>query len=291
MNTTCLEVTATSCCHVARSSSTACAPRSAPRASHSPMRSQMPWASSPFAPRPEAVASAPARSSTENKTRLPSAATRGTCDAMGTDSPPANSCGSRRREYCEGRPVSGNASTDPACQKTLASASDSPQRYDTAMPSRNSTAWMAPIGRPGSAPSNPPGPSAPPGPSGPAAGSGGRAASPERCAHGERGPMRSSVPCRSGGSTPSMGSDACSIPITTTARSPRRCPEHSPSAPGPTPGLGGSNYRGRRHAPDEPTGVWQSRWHAHALGGPRLSRPDPPGDRPRPAEAARRPGA
>ena len=45
------------------------------------------------------------------RTRPPSAANRCTCDAMGTVSPPANSSGSNKREYCEGIPASGRART------------------------------------------------------------------------------------------------------------------------------------------------------------------------------------
>ncbi len=69
-----------------------------------------------------------APSSTANSTRQPSDATRCTCDAMGTVRPPPNSSGSKNREYWRGRPDSGSASTDPACQKTPASASDSRDR-------------------------------------------------------------------------------------------------------------------------------------------------------------------
>ena len=85
-----------------------------------------------------------APSSTPNSTRPPSAARRCTCEAMGTVRPPANSSGSRNREYCEGIPASGRARTDPACQNTAASAADSWRRYQTALPSRISTACKAP---------------------------------------------------------------------------------------------------------------------------------------------------
>src|ERR1700683_2183410 len=119
---------------------------------------------------------------TENSTRPPSAATRCTCEAMGIVSPPANSCGSRKRSYCEGNPVSGSASTEPACQNTPASAGEAGRRYEPARPSRSSTACSAPPPPPGP-------PTAPPTPTPP-------------------GPTRNSAPCRSGGSAPSMGSPA-----------------------------------------------------------------------------------
>src|SRR6185437_754537 len=224
----------------------------------SPMRSQMPsgWPSSssrdeePVCP----------LSSTANRTRVPSEATRWTCDAMGTDSAPANSRGSSKREYCDGKPVSGRAKTDPACQNTEASASDSLHRYVTALPSRNSTAWRAPMGRP--APSGPGSPASAAPPMLPAVSPAPSTGSADRCTHGDRGPMRNSVPCRSGGSAPSMGSDACSMPITTAPRSPRRCQEHSPSAPRPTPATAPAcddRQVGPSHAAGQPTGVWQSR--------------------------------
>ena len=98
-------------------------------------------------------------SSTPNRTRPPSAASRCTCDAIGTVSPPANSSGSRNREYCEGIPASGRARTDPACQNTPASASDSWRRYQTALPSLNSTACRAPAALPPPPPPSPPSPS------------------------------------------------------------------------------------------------------------------------------------
>ena len=75
------------------------------------------------------------------------------------------------------------------------------------------------------------------------------------------GPTRYSIPWRSGGNDPSMGKGGDCF------REPRS--EH--------------------HAADQPTCVWQHQRHAHAFGGPRLPRPDPPGDRPRPAQAAGRP--
>ena len=66
-------------------------------------------ASSPAVPSPAACVP----SSTENRTRPPSAARRCTWDAMGTVSPPVNSSGSKKREYCEGNPDSGRARSDP----------------------------------------------------------------------------------------------------------------------------------------------------------------------------------
>ena len=237
MNTTCFDVTATSCCQVARSSSTACALASAPLGV--PFTDAQPdvlrLVTEQVEGRLRRLRARPAVS-TANSTRLPSAATRGTCDAIGTVSPPANSSGSRRREYREGRPVSGNASTDPACQKTPASASDSLQRYDTATPSRSSTAWSAAQAFLRTTVAS--GPSAPPGASPPARSV--RRPPRRTAAPTASGPIRSSVPCRSGGSAPSMGSDACSIPITTAAPLPRRRGAHSPGQPGRTPDLGRS---------------------------------------------------
>ena len=88
-----------SCCQVARSNSTDRADRSAPVASHSPIRRKMPAPSSTSPP--SAVPS-----STANKSRLPSAARRCTCDAIGTVSPPANSSGSREPRVLRGDPGS-----------------------------------------------------------------------------------------------------------------------------------------------------------------------------------------
>ena len=52
-------------------------------------------------------------SSTPKRTRPPSAASRCTCEAMGTVSPPANSCGSKKREYCDGIPALGQGEDRP----------------------------------------------------------------------------------------------------------------------------------------------------------------------------------
>ena len=146
MKTTCSAVMPMSCCQVDRSNSTDWAARSAPAASHSPIRRKMPSRSSTSPP------SSWLPSSTPNSTRPPSAASRCTCEAMGTVSPPPNSSGSKNREYCRGMPASGRARIDPACQKTPASASDSWRWYQTAWPSRISTACKAPdLSPPGAA--------------------------------------------------------------------------------------------------------------------------------------------
>ena len=126
MNATCVAVTPMSCCQVARSSSTAWADSNAPAASHSPSRRKIP---SPSSTGPSSTLP----SSTPNRTLPPPAACRCTCDAMGMVSPPVNSCGARNREYCSGIPDSGRARIEPACQKTLAEASDSSRRYETAL--------------------------------------------------------------------------------------------------------------------------------------------------------------
>ena len=135
-------------------------------------------------------------SSTPNRTRPPSEARRCTWEAIGTVSLPANSSGSRNREYCEGIPASGSASTEPACHSTPASASDSWRRYQTAFPSRSSTACTAPA-------------FSPPCPrsliltliftSRPAD------AAADAAPHGRAGPTRSRVPWRSGGKEPDIG--------------------------------------------------------------------------------------
>ena len=159
MNTTCSSVTPMSCCHVARSSATDCAVRRPPPASHSPRRNQI-SPSPPSAPAPTPGPSScptPTPSSTEKSTRAPSGITRCTCEAMGTVRPPPNSSDASRREYCDGRPASGSASTEPACQKTPASAGESTRRYETACPSRSSTACSAPADPPRPAAPAPPG--------------------------------------------------------------------------------------------------------------------------------------
>ena len=144
MNTTCSAVTPMSCCQVARSSSTACADRSAP--------ARIPFAEAEEDALPvlKRQRRRPAPVVHREEHTAPSAARRWTCEAMGTVRPPANSSSARNREYCEGIPVSGRARTDPACQNTPASAADSLQVPD-GLPSRISTAWSAP--RAGAAPS------------------------------------------------------------------------------------------------------------------------------------------
>ena len=79
---------------------------------------------------------------TQTRSSPPWEARRCTCDAMGTVDPPGGvaQIAPTNREYWEGRPDSGRASTEPACQNTPASASESRRRYETAFPSRSSTA-------------------------------------------------------------------------------------------------------------------------------------------------------
>ena len=132
MNTTLLAVSPMSCCQVARSNVTDCAAASEPSAAHSPSRSD--------------VVSAPCV--TPKSTRRPRTASRFTCEAIGTSSPPPNSRGSSSRVYCSGNPTSGSASTEPACQNTPASAADARAKYETALPSRSSMACSAPAGMP-----------------------------------------------------------------------------------------------------------------------------------------------
>ena len=260
MKTTCLAVTPMSCCQVARSSSTDCAVRSAPAASHSPMRRKMPSVSSSRRRR------SPPPSSTPKSTRPRRPPPGGTCDAIGTVSPPPNSSGSRSREYCERQPGSRAAPAPSRRARRRRRRHRTPDgRYDTAVPSRSSTAWRAPArGRAGRATPpvhRPPSPSA--------------LADP-------RPDRRPTV--RPTASRP----DPEQRPLQVGRQ---RCPPSAAAAPRCP-----ADHRmptGHREPVATPCGrstylrMAKSR-HAHALGGPRLSRPDPPGDRRRSPEAPRR---
>ena len=180
------------------------------------------------------------------------------CEAIGTVSPPANSSGSRNREYWDGIPDSGRASTEPACQNTPASASDSWRRYQTALPSRSSTACRAP----------PPPPPPPP---------------PATLVILAPHPSRALVPPRPGRTHPEQG------PLQVRGQGARHRqgqrpvrPDHpmTPLTPGPRP------RRGHPCGRSTYLRMAKSR-HAHALGGPHLPRPDPPDDRPGSPEALR----
>ena len=192
MNTTCSAVTPMSCCQVARSNSTDWAERSAPAASHSPMRRKIP---SPSSAPPPPLPSAP--SSTPNRTRPPSEASRCTCDAIGHGQPAGELLGLQepgvlRREpgFGEGehrtgvpearrhRPRTPGAGTRRPCRPGARRRAGRPPPHGRRL-RRRATLIVA------AAPSRSPAAAPPP--------------------HGQAGPTRNRVPCRSGGNEPDIG--------------------------------------------------------------------------------------
>ena len=242
-----------SCCQVARSNSTDWAERSAPAASHSPMRRKIP---SPSATSPP-VDRARRRPRTGPARRRRPAGARAM--RSGRSARRRTPSGSRNREYCDGNPGLGQRQHRPRVPEhagigvgLLAQVRDGP-----AVPELHRVQSAA-----GVAAFDPRSPSPPS--SHPRRTPRGRQAAPARPGTGSPGGRAATSPTSGSGSSP-FDTDHSTIP------------DHRDDTGHP---CGRSTY----------LRMAKSR-HAHALGGPHLPRPDPPDDRRGSPEALRPAGA
>ena len=195
MNTTCSAVTPMSCCQVARSNSTDCADRSAPAASHSPMRRKMPVA--------VIVATAVASTAPVVDPEEDPPAVGGQAVHVGGDrdgQAAGELLGLQKPRVLRGDPGLGQGEHRSARARTHRHRPRTPgARYETACRPGAPRHAAAPAARrpsPLASRTRRASPATAAAPPTPAAG-----ADP----HGHAGPTRNRVPCRSGGSEPDIG--------------------------------------------------------------------------------------